>query len=145
MPRISMSATLVVAAIGVLLSPAFMSSQGQRDVARDIEEIDNRPVIAREVLVKLRDPLPPNRIAQLAAGFDAEAVDPVGRSGLFRIRSRSFNTSALIAALSRRPDVVYAEPNFVVTTLAEPNDPKYPQMWGLKNTGQIVNGAPGTA
>jgi subtilisin family serine protease/subtilase family serine protease len=144
MPRTSLSATSIVAATVALLSTAFLSSQGRGNAA-DIEEIDNRLVIAREVLVKLRDPFPAARIAQLAAGLDVEAVSAVGRSGLFRIRSRSFNTAALIAALSRRPDVAYAEPNFVVSALGEPNDPKYPQLWGLKNTGQAINGVPGTA
>ena len=146
MARISISATVVVAAIGILLSPAFIASQAPNDGARDVEQIDNRRVIAREVLVRFRDLLPANRIAQIAAGFDAEAIAPVGRAGIFRIRSRSLNTSALIAALSRRPDVLYAEPNFVVSALAEPNDPMYPQLWGLKNIGQPVNGgAVGTA
>ena len=40
----------------------------------------------------------------------------------------------------RRPDVEYAEPNFVVT-FEEPNDPLFPQLWGLK-IGQSVNGGP---
>lgn len=146
MPRISISATVIVAAIGMLLAPAFMSSQGRRIGTVEIEDIDNRPAAAREVLVKLRSPLAGAQAAQLATGFDAESVEPVGRAGVFRMRSRSLRASALVAALSRRPDVLYAEPNFVVHTFAEPNDPLFPQLWGLKNVGQAVNaGAAGTA
>jgi subtilisin family serine protease/subtilase family serine protease len=144
MPRLSISATLIIAAIGLLLLPASIASQGRRIGTLEVEDIDNRPAAAREVLVKLQSP-DGAAAARLASGLDPEDVEPLGRSGIFRIRSRSFGAAALIAALSKRPDVVYAEPNFIVQTFAEPNDPLYPQLWGLKNIGQPVNGgAPGT-
>jgi hypothetical protein len=34
------------------------------------------------------------------------------------------------------PNVLYAEPNYIVHALALPNDPLFPQQWGLSNTGQ---------
>jgi len=34
------------------------------------------------------------------------------------------------------PNVLYAEPNYVVHALTLPNDPLFPQQWGLSNTGQ---------
>ena len=57
------------------------------------------------------------------------------------------DTSNAIAALRARPDVVYAEPNFIRKAMATPNDPRYPEMWGLNNTGQpsTIGGNPGTA
>ncbi|HEX6718354.1 MAG TPA: S8 family serine peptidase [Pyrinomonadaceae bacterium] len=56
------------------------------------------------------------------------------------------DTSNAIEALRARPDVMYAEPNFIRKALVTPNDPRYPQMWGLNNTGQpsTVGGNPGT-
>jgi subtilisin family serine protease len=47
--------------------------------------------------------------------------------------------------LSTRNDVEYVEPNFVVRAISLPNDPLFPQLWGLFNTGQTVNGNPGVA
>ena len=140
MTRLSASLTVIVVAIGVLLFPALMTSQGRRIGNQEVEDVDNRPAAAREVLVKMRSRMPSVQAAKIVAGVDAESVEQVGRSGLFRVRSRSFGASALIAALARRPDVVYAEPNYIVTTFAEPNDPMYPNLWGLKNIGQAVNG-----
>ena len=46
------------------------------------------------------------------------------------------DTSNAIEALRARPDVVYAEPNFIRKATSTPNDPRYPEMWGLNNTGQ---------
>ena len=38
--------------------------------------------------------------------------------------------------LSRHPAVKYAEPNYILRALGTPDDPRYPEMWGLNNTGQ---------
>lgn len=145
MPRPTVSAGVVVVAIGLLVSPALITSQGRRIGQLEVEDINNRPAVAREVLVKMRAPVADPAAAQLAAGVDGENVRRVGRRGLLRITSRSRNVAALVAAFRNRPDVEYAEPNYVVTTFAEPNDPQFPQLWGLKNIGQPVNGGtPGT-
>ena len=50
-----------------------------------------------------------------------------------------------IAVLAARADVEYAEPDYVVHKCATPNDTYFNLMWGLNNTGQTVNGDPGTA
>jgi subtilisin family serine protease len=83
--------------------------------------------------------------ASLAQDADADLVEPIGRAGLVLVRSRSLGAAALLSKLAALGDIVYAEPNFVVRTFAEPNDPSWPQLWGLRNIGQIVNGVPGTA
>jgi hypothetical protein len=41
-----------------------------------------------------------------------------------------------IQALSANPNVVYAEPNYIVHTSIIPNDPRLPELWGLHNIGQ---------
>ncbi len=45
-------------------------------------------------------------------------------------------TLKAIEALKARPDVLYAEPNYVRRKLATVNEPRFKEMWGLKNTGQ---------
>jgi len=41
--------------------------------------------------------------------------------------------------------VEYAEPNYLRHALVVPNDTRFGELWGLNNTGQLVNGAHGTA
>src|SRR2546422_8231930 len=36
----------------------------------------------------------------------------------------------------RRPDVLYAEPNWIVDAQVVPSDPSFSSLWGLNNTGQ---------
>jgi subtilisin family serine protease len=44
------------------------------------------------------------------------------------------------AAYQQNPAVLYAEPNYIYHTLQNPvtpNDPRFPELWGLHNTGQL--------
>ncbi len=38
--------------------------------------------------------------------------------------------------LRANPQVAYAEPNFLLSAAVTPDDPRYPELWGMNNTGQ---------
>jgi thermitase len=42
----------------------------------------------------------------------------------------------IAARLDRSANVAYAEPNYILSTAATPNDPRYGELYGLHNTGQ---------
>ncbi len=44
--------------------------------------------------------------------------------------------AAKLAQYRARPEVAYAEPNYIVHALRTPNDASYSQLWGMNNTGQ---------
>ena len=140
MRRISAGGTVVVAALAVLLLSVSTSSQGRRIGRLEVEDIGAREAAAREVLVKFQGPPQPAQIGQLAAEANAEDMRPVGRTGVIRVLSRTRSAAALLAALAKRPDIAFVEPNYVVRALSEPSDPLFPQLWGLKNIGQPING-----
>jgi subtilisin family serine protease len=52
-------------------------------------------------------------------------------------------TFSTISALRARADVLYAEPDYIRHKSDVPNDPRFPQMYGLNNTGQ-TGGTPGS-
>ena len=146
MRRVSIGVTFVVTAVAVLLLSASPSSQGRRIGRLEVEDIGAREAAAREILVKFHEPPQPAQLRQLAAEADAALVQPVGRSGIIRVVSRTRSAAALLAALATRPGVAFAEPNYIVHTMSDPSDPLFPQLWGLKNIGQPINGGPaGTA
>ena len=50
--------------------------------------------------------------------------------------------SDALARLEGSADIAYAEPNYIVSATAVPDDPEFPKQWSLKNTGQ-AGGTPG--
>jgi serine protease len=49
---------------------------------------------------------------------------------------KTADIDAVIAELSQDPEILYAERNYVVHAIATPNDPRFPELYGLDNTGQ---------
>jgi subtilisin family serine protease/uncharacterized membrane protein len=134
--RVLRACLLGVVALFVLSS---IRIEGQGGPRFDREIVNGREAVAREVLVKFRYPLQASALAQVAGDADADEMRPVGRSGAMLVRSRAMNVPALLARLRNRADVEYAEPNFVIRIAAQPDDPSFGQLWGLHNTGQVIN------
>lgn len=61
------------------------------------------------------------------------------------VSDKTKTTAALLAELQKDPDVETVEPNYIRHALSVPNDPLFPQLWALQNTGQTVDGVAGTA
>lgn len=143
MRRTSFGVAVVFGMVGAMALLAPPPTEGQRASRLEREIVNGRDVVAREVLVKFRDTLQPSEFAEVAMETDAQNVEQLGRAGALRLRSRSLGAAALVARLSRRPDVVYAEPNFIIQITQAPDDPGFDQLWGLHNIGQLINGFPG--
>jgi probable HAF family extracellular repeat protein len=151
--------TVTVAVL--LLLPAIAPAQPDRgrsevfrpgDPGADVEFADGRRAAKGEVLFRFRDSFLASAgqqqinsaIADIRRTEDADLFELIGESGVLRLRSRSRNTEQLVRQLSRRPDVLYAEPNHIVqASAAATNDPRFSELWGLQNTGQGT--MPGTA
>lgn len=50
-----------------------------------------------------------------------------------------------VRALESRPDVQYAEPDFVVHATGYADEPRFSELWGLHNTGRTIQDSPGAA
>jgi Tol biopolymer transport system component/subtilisin family serine protease len=118
-----------------------------QDDAQKSSQIDFVP---GNVLVRFR---PGSALAERGAGvrallalrapggreIPAEAVEAEGFQAVEGLRVAHVapeDTLEAVAALRARPDVLYAEPDYVRRRDAAPNDPRYAEMWALKNTGQ---------
>ena len=77
-------------------------------------------------------------------------IPKAGQIDLSRIYKLEFDSSApileIIQELKKDPQIEYAELNYIMTTQVVPNDPYYPQMWGLskiqiENAWEITRGS----
>ena len=132
---------LVSVAVAVGLHPL---AQGRPSVPSIF--VNGREAVVGEVLVKFVRELSVRDRLQVEQQLDADESEAVGVS-VRRLRSRRLDVQALVAFLRTHPDVEYVEPNYIwhATATVAPNDPLFPNLWGLRNVGQTVGGRAGTA
>lgn len=94
------------------------------------------------VLLGLTSTRPASEARRLAALAGAVEVRTLGAAAHL-LRVRPDGVQQAIAKLREQPGVRYAEPDYLMTTAAVPNDPSFGLQWGLQNTGQTVNGIRG--
>jgi subtilisin family serine protease/Tol biopolymer transport system component len=122
----------------------------------------DRNAVPGEILVRFRPESKGKRLGRQVViektgrqiPLTIEAISPVKANtpaseiveGLRVAQVNPADTSNAIEALRARSDVIYAEPNFIRKAFVASNDPRYPEMWGLNNTGQrsTFQGNPGT-
>lgn len=138
----STTTALLIAGLVVLARSAAAASGGASD-----------PYVEGEVLVKYRQAMDVTAARQVVARQPAALVEHFQvlseRLGgtYVRLRSSTLTTAVLIARLRADPSVEVAEPNYIrqLCDMRAPNDPYFARLWGLRNTGQAVNGVTGTA
>jgi subtilisin family serine protease len=91
-----------------------------------------------EVLVKFRPGTPGAAIAAAHAAAGAHAIQTFETIGIRHMRlDPDVDVPAAVEAYEQNPNVLYAEPNYILTADATvPNDPGFPNLWGLNNAGQ---------
>ncbi|MGA2181677.1 MAG: S8 family serine peptidase [Bryobacteraceae bacterium] len=109
--------------------------------AQETEIIAGHQAAAHEVLVKFRTGARMTLKSDLATRHDVRQMRDLGRTGVVHMRSGSESAARLMQELSAEPDVLYAEPNYIVKAVdapstTPPNDPLFSQQWDMKNTGQ---------
>jgi hypothetical protein len=96
-----------------------------------------------ELIVKYRAGISDLRTRAIRARLQAHAEHtfPFIRADHLRLPEGA-DVAAAIAELRADPAVEYAEPNYEWSALEVPNDPLFPQLWAMQNTGQ-TGGVPG--
>lgn len=90
-----------------------------------------------EILVKFKKGILQERISAINSGADVRDIRVIPKIGLHRLRAnKNKSTKELLELYRKDPGVEYAEPNYIVTIEANPNDADYALLWGLNNTGQ---------
>ena len=129
-------AAAVIAAVLAFAIGAGPSAQSGPAVGGDL------PHVPGEVLVKFR--------ARASAPDKDRTRGELGAQVRRRYRigaerwklGRGVTTGRAIERLRANPQVEYAEPNYIVNISRTPDDPLYPDLYGLHNTGQL-GGLPG--
>ncbi|MDQ3942927.1 MAG: S8 family serine peptidase, partial [Actinomycetota bacterium] len=142
-----MAGVLVATLIGYLVTQSSLQEAETQSQARpedpgrgpSFRSSDDEEFASDRVLVKLRE------------GVSSQALDTVNRQNNARTDRRIPRTRTNVVRLPRglevrdairryeaSPDVEYAEPDFILrpSQTISANDPHYPRLYGLNNTGQ---------
>ncbi|MGB7220414.1 MAG: S8 family serine peptidase, partial [Vicinamibacterales bacterium] len=106
--------------------------------AQSTQQLDSQQYVEGRLLVKFRARTSISDMTAAHAAVGAQRIRTFGSvSNLELVRlAAGANIKDVIKQYSRRPDVLYVEPDYIVRTTAVPNDPQFGTLWGLRNTGQ---------
>jgi len=90
-----------------------------------------------ELLVKFRPNTPETRKDGLHKKHGSKKIKEFPSLRIENVKlKKGMTVEEAIGLYSADPNMEYAEPNFIVSILATPNDPRFGELWGLHNTGQ---------
>ena len=135
------------------MDAAARSLETQPEVANFIpvmiDETDARYFLPDEFTVQFRPDIDPDRVDEIIRERGSNVVITQRTPGYYTLAvPAGRGLSETIREFSELSEVVFAEPSEVSfdSALAYiPNDPDFGRLWGLRNTGQTVNGVAGTA
>ena len=88
------------------------------------------------ILVRFKPGVDTATIAALHRAQGAVVIREIPQIGVQVLRVPANQVLAKVAAYSRNPNVLYAEPDYTAQVLGDPNDEYFPKQWGLDNDGQ---------
>ena len=118
-------------AVSMALLPALVTTHAATSIRRPWDNF-----VPGEVLVKFKDTQSRAQSIRRQAGQVLQELQPAGLTHV-KLRDDQAVEDA-IAAYEQDANVEYAQPNYIYTLQAVPNDSLFGQMWGLQNTGQTV-------
>jgi subtilisin family serine protease len=94
--------------------------------------------VSDEIIVKFRDGVDEYQkdLARFRVSGTRKKVFKVMRGLEVMKLSRGVSVEEAIALYRQDPNVLYAEPNYILRTTLTPNDTRFGEMWGLNNVGQ---------
>lgn len=123
--------------VAVLTVPAGAESASSLGRAHEAASVPG------EIVVRYRPGTGESSRGSVRAAAGATLVSrlPIERTELVDIGTDDLATA--IARISARPEVLYAEPNFIYQGAATPDDGRFQELWGMDNQGQEVLGLTG--
>ncbi len=118
----------------------------QFDLKANKDHLGRKIHHASQLIISFKNTVTKASAQQLTAQYAAGTNKSFGKSGKFKlVNLKAGQTLAqAMATFKSDPNVASVEYNYYVYPVKAPNDPSYPRMWGLNNTGQSFARVVGT-
>lgn len=123
------SRILTFAAALILALPALASAAPPR-------------AIPGELIIRYKSGATPTARAAYLSRLGASRLRAFPRFNMDYVKLSGISTEEALRRYSLDPSVEYIEPNYEIHLDAVPNDPRFPELYGMRNTGQ-TGGTPG--
>ena len=137
---------LLTSGVWARQQPASLTAGGPKPAAARQQRSPPHRFVEDELIIRFRKGTPE---ASIAAAHDQVGAKELHRfasvQGLARVKlAAGTSVPAALERYRKRPDVMYAQPNYYRHAQAVPNDPYFADgsLWGLQNLGQ-AGGTPG--
>ena len=120
------------------------SAQRRQSMAAVVDRTQEQKYRTDRVLVRFRSSATRQSISVAHSTVQGEVLGEfrsVPKLQVVRL-SKGVSVQVALHAYKQNPNVLYAEPDYIVRALTTPNDPKFAAQWNLSNTGQN-GGTPG--
>ncbi len=134
-------------------SAAFSAESSAGEAAARIlisEEAKDLEYVPGQIILKLKTSSASQQLLQALIGLESinSVLDEMRLSDENKVQLLDLlpnvSVDAMVEQLSVLPFVEYAEPNHISKSSYTPNDPSFANQWGFNNTGQTIQGVPGT-
>lgn len=91
-----------------------------------------------EYLVKFSRQTTPDQIQSILRDRSLSELNYFESSGLYHLGAHGSSTSEeTLKELNSLPEIIYAEPNYLIQAQITPNDPLFSDLWAFQNSGQF--------
>jgi subtilisin family serine protease len=141
----TMALTVLVAsgvALATAQSPGTGASQDEQPTFKppaDQQFVEGQLIVKFEPSASLPEEAAIRRQEGLEKKKDLALID----AEVDKIQGQSVEQA--VRGLEGRPNVQYAEPDFIVHVTGYADEPRFSELWGLHNTGQTIFDSPGVA
>jgi serine protease len=118
----------------VLLVALFSVSSNAEDfkIGQSCVSASTDTYVQGEIVVKFRDGVGRQQMDAAQADLGTSLISTNSQIGINQLRIPADKTvEEMVAAFSARPDVEYAEPNYIAHAFMTPNDPYYTYQWHM--------------
>lgn len=148
--------------VALSLASGSALAQVAQDMEIEVRELPDRPAepqaVPGEIIVKMRPGVAPQSVLPAAAlvplglrsaprvTSGGELIYQLTPQAMFALQSEEAavaRVEEVAAQLSARPEVEYAQPNWILHPSLTPNDPLFPLQWHYRNNGSGSDQSPG--
>ncbi|GAB4389219.1 MAG: hypothetical protein Kow0025_13230 [Thermodesulfovibrionales bacterium] len=127
--------------IAVLVLAALLWTASAWAAAAGAQGGEGRPYVEGEILVKYRPWVPRAAVEMQNHKYGARRIRSFERLGVHHLGlPEGLSVAEAVRLFREAPEVLYAEPNYVVRPALLPNDADFSEQWYLHNVGQAFLG-----